>query len=84
MSVCEPGCAYSAGGAREHPSSATNSLVAFELGQPSSGSIAAGFVNPLLGSTRILGNTRILGGRNHSGQLLLSLLFNSDLIRHVV
>ena len=36
MSVCEQGCASSAGGAREHPSSATNSLITFDLGQPSS------------------------------------------------
>ena len=39
MSVCESGCASSAGGAREHPSSVTHSLVAFELGQPSSTSL---------------------------------------------
>ena len=40
MSVCEPSCVSPAGGAREHPSSATNSSVAFELGQPSSTSLA--------------------------------------------
>ena len=36
MSVCEPGYTSSVGGARENPSSATSSLVTFQLGQPSS------------------------------------------------
>ena len=40
MSVCEPSCLSPAGGAREHPSSAASSSVMFELGQPSSTSLA--------------------------------------------